>query len=142
MSLGQWRKRALVFAVVGASIITVAFGPGEAADAAAPVPTRTEAYHPVFTLEGPQPIPLEVNARLFNANTNAKVAGKLIYFSSMDGRPEFCRDATNNFGFARCNIPFSMVRSIIENGYRASFRGDAAFAPSFDIRLVPLLAVG
>lgn len=129
MLSGQSRKRAFLAVVIGAACAAVGFGPGGATHAAALTPTQIVAYNPVIA-NGPQLLPLEVNARL---TVNGKpLANKAVYFSSTAGRPEYCHDVTDVNGFAHCNFPFSMLRALKEEGYRATFRGDATYAASTD----------
>ncbi|MEO7158599.1 MAG: hypothetical protein ABI039_13605 [Vicinamibacterales bacterium] len=130
MHSGQSRIRALVAGVIVAAFAAITFGSGAPAHAAALIPTAIHANNPVVQPGGNQLVPLEVNARL-TAN-GRPLAGKVVYFASSDGRPEYCHDTTDNAGFAHCNFPFSMVRALKEQGYRAYFRGDTVYAASFD----------
>ena len=130
MLSGQLRVRALIAGVIVAAFAAISFGSGSSADAAALIPTAIHANNPVVQPGGNQLVPLEVNARL-TAN-NQPLVGKMVYFAQSDGRPEYCHDLTDNAGFAHCNFPFSMVRSLKEQGYRAYFRGDTAYAASQD----------
>jgi hypothetical protein len=130
MQSGQTRVRALVAGVIVAAFAAITFGSGSSADAAALIPTALHANNPVVQPGGNQLVPLEVNARL-TAN-GRPLAGKVVYFAQSDGRPEYCHDVTDNAGFAHCNFPFSMVRALKEQGYKAYFRGDTTYAASSD----------
>lgn len=140
MLSGQSRTRALLAGVIGAAFAAISFGSVGSANAAVLIPTAIHANNPVVQPGGNQLVPLEVNARL-TAN-GRPLPGKVVYFAQSDGRPEYCHDTTDAAGFAHCNFPFSMVRALKEQGYRAYFRGDATYAASSDnIELLVILEI-